>query len=90
MSAASLVIPAQVLRLQAIDDDGRWLGTLQVGVEPSPTVLLRVEAYALDTTSDVVLDLIAEAESLAECGSPLQSIRIQGRDALLVAIPCGR
>ncbi len=90
MNVVNVVIPAQLLRLQEVDDDGRWLGTLQVGVDPSPTVVLRVEAYALDTTSEVVLDLIAEAESLGECGAPLQTIRIDGRDALLVAVPCGR
>lgn len=90
MNDASLVIPGQVLRLQALDDDGRWMGVIQVGVAPSPTVAMRVEAYALDTTSEVVLELIAEAESLGECGSPLQTLRIDGRDALLVAVPCGR
>lgn len=90
MNDTSLVIPGQVLHLQALDDDGRWMGTLQVGVEPAPTVAMRVEAYALDTTSDVVLELIAEAESLGECGSPLQTLRIDGRNALLVAVPCGR
>lgn len=90
MNVVNVVIPAQLLRLQEVDDDGRWLGTLKVGVDPSPTVVLRVEAYALDTTSEVVLDLIAEAESLGECGAPLQTIRIDGRDALLVAVPCGR
>lgn len=90
MSPHSIVMPAQILRLQPTDEDGRWIGSLQAGVSPSPTLALRVEAYAFDSNSPAVQELIEEAEILAFCHSPLQTIDVDGREAMLVAFPAGR
>ena len=75
-------VPEQSITLNPVEEDGRWMGAMFVGGQD-----YRVEAYALDSRSAVVQDLITDLNTLATCGDLLRPLDIDGRSCLLAVFP---
>ena len=75
-------VPEQTITLNPGAEDGRWMGAMFVGGQD-----YRVEAYALDSRSAVVQELITDLNTLATCGDLLRPLDIDGRSCLLAIFP---